>query len=187
MSPDVEGVRLDILMITLGALNRRRVLPALKRLAGDGAAPGDAGRLLRRTLRAEVGLIVAVLAISGALTGYPPPTAAATGPVSISHRIGPLDLDLTIDAARTGVNEVHLSTSSARRQARRSPVRRSSRSAPACPSEASARSRSTQARPAPATTSPAATLSPGGDWELLVAARVSKFDEHATTAEVTVR
>ena len=95
-------------LIALGALNRRRVVPALERLASEGAAPGDAGRLLRRTLRAEVGLIVAVLAVTGALTGYAPPSAAATGPVSISQRMGPLDLDLTIDPARTGVNEVHL-------------------------------------------------------------------------------
>ncbi len=34
---------------------------------------------------------------------------------------------------------------------------------------------------------PAATLSPGGDWEILIADRVSEFDEYSTTAEVTVR
>ena len=74
-------------LIGLGAINRRRVVPTLRRLAAGGAAPGDAGRLLRRTLRAEVALIVTVLAVTGALTGYPPPTAATAataGPVSVT-------------------------------------------------------------------------------------------------------
>ena len=142
---------------------------------------------LRRTLRAEVGLIVAVLAVTGALTGYPPPTAAATGPVSMSQRLGPLDLDLTIDPARTGVNEVHLYLFRAATGAPFTGTKELTVRA-RMPGRASARSRSTRARPAPATTScRRATLSPGGDWEILIADRVSEFDEYSTTAEVTVR
>ena len=116
-----------LVLIGLGAINRQRVVPSLRRLAAGGAAPGDAGRLLRRTLRAEVALIVTVLAVTGALTGYAPPTAATAataGPVSVTQRMGPLDLQMTIDPARVGPTR-STCTSSTPPTARRSRARRS--------------------------------------------------------------
>jgi copper transport protein len=174
-------------LIALGAVNRRRVVPALRRLAAGGAAPGDAGRLLRRTLRAEVGLIVAVLAVTGALTGYPPPTAEATGPVSVSRQMGPLDLELTVDPARVGANQVHLYLF---RSADGTPftgtkelrVRATLPERGIGPIELSVR----QAGPGHYV-APAAMLSPAGDWELVVADRVSDFDEYTTTVKARVR
>ena len=53
-------------LVGLGALHRRRTLPALR---SDGPVP----RLLARALWAEVALVVAALAVAGALAGYPPP------------------------------------------------------------------------------------------------------------------
>ena len=63
--------------------------------------------LLRRTLRAEVGLLAAVLTVTGVLAGYAPPSTAARGPVELRAPLGPSDLQVTIDPARPGINELH--------------------------------------------------------------------------------
>ena len=79
--------------------------------AGALAAAGDprrAGVLLRRTLRAELLLGVAALAVTGALAGYAPSIAEGTGPFSADADIGPARLELTVDPARVGPNEVHV-------------------------------------------------------------------------------
>ena len=75
---------LIVALIALGALNMRRNKPDLDRLATEGAPPGGAGRLLRRAVQTEVALIAVVLAVTAALTSYPPPGAEATGPFSAS-------------------------------------------------------------------------------------------------------
>ncbi len=103
----VKTVLLAVL-IAIGAYHRRRSLPALSAAERDGASPGAAGRGLRRALRAEVALVVVVLAVTGALTGYSPPSSAAAGPFSGSTDLGPARLDLTVDPARVGRNEMHL-------------------------------------------------------------------------------
>ena len=72
-------VVLLLALIALGAVNRRRVVPALQRLASGRRRARGRGRLLRRTLRAEVALVVVVLGVTGALTGYSPPTARPAG------------------------------------------------------------------------------------------------------------
>ena len=91
-----------------GRLNRRRTLPALARAAAAAAAPGRAGLILRRTLRAEVALGVAALAATGALAGYSPSGATASGPFSASADLGPARAELTVEPALAGPNEVHL-------------------------------------------------------------------------------
>lgn len=98
---------LVIALCGLGALNRQRVVPQLRRLAGH-AAPGGPGLLLRRVVRSEVAIIVVVLAVTGALANYTPPAAGASGPVTVRKPLGPLDLEVTVDPARSGANEVHL-------------------------------------------------------------------------------
>ena len=56
-------------IVGLGWINRRRLLPALTEAARTGEPPGRAGLLLRRTLRAELALGAAALAVTGALAG----------------------------------------------------------------------------------------------------------------------
>ncbi len=97
-----------VALIGLGAVNRQRTLPRLRAIAADGGAPGAAGRTLRTTLRAEIALVLAVLGVSGVLVDGVPPVSAAGGPFSASKRLGPLDLEVTIDPARAGANELHL-------------------------------------------------------------------------------
>jgi copper transport protein len=174
-------------LIALGAVNRQRVVPALRGLADAGAAPGGAGRLLRRTLRAEVALVIVVLGVTGALTGYPPPVAEAGGPQSVSKRMGPLNLELTVDPAQVGANALHVYLFRARDGApfdgtKELTVRLSQPGKGIGPIDAHLH------RGGPGHyLADAVTLSPGGTWRIEVTDRVSEFDEYATTATVHIR
>lgn len=180
-------VALITALIGLGAINRRRTIPALRRVATGGTAPGPAGRLLRKTLRTEVILAVVVLAVSAALVGYPPPESLAGGPYAGTVQAGPLRMEATVDPARAGPNEVHLYLLNA---------------SDGTPFTATKELDVTVAQPdrdiAPiaATARPAGpghfivdalALIPAGDWQLHVNARVSDFDAYDLRLEVPVR
>jgi copper transport protein len=178
-----------LVLIGFGAVNRRRVVPRLRRMAAGGAAPGDAGRLLRRTLRAEVALIVAVLGVTGALTGYAPATAetASTGPFSASRKMGPLDLELTLDPARVGPNALHLYLFRSRDGAPFNGTKEL-RVKAALPGRGIGPLDLTVHRAGPGHyVADAVTLSPAGDWAIDVTDRVSDFDEYTTTVKAPVR
>ena len=64
--------------------------------------------MLRRTLRGEVALVLAVLGVTSALVGLPPPSSLAAVPFSGETALGPLRVDATVDPARVGPNEIHL-------------------------------------------------------------------------------
>ena len=104
----IKFVLLVGLLIPLGAYNRYRSVPRLEQIAAGGEAPGRAGLLLRRALRGEVALIVVVLGVTAALAGYAPATAVQSGPFSGSASLGPAELEMTVDPARVGSNQVHL-------------------------------------------------------------------------------
>lgn len=94
-------------VIALGYANRRRVLPALAAVAA-GATPGRAGVLLRRTLRLELALGIVALGVTGALSAYAPSIDANAGPFSTMLDVGPAHVEVTIDPARVGPNEMHM-------------------------------------------------------------------------------
>ena len=179
-------VVLIVALIALGALNLRRNRPELERLAAEGAPPGGTGRLLRRAVQAEVALIAVVLAVTAALTSYPPPGAEAAGPFSTSADMGPARLEVTVDPASTGANEIHLYLFRRRDGSQwdrakeltlqlRLPDRDIGPLEPrldkAGPGHYVARR---------------ALIAPGGEWRLQVAARVSDFAEHRAVIEVPV-
>lgn len=176
-----------LLLVGLGAVNRQRVVPALRRLAASLAAPGGVGRLLRRTLRAEVAVVLVMLGVTGALTGYPPPVSEAQGPQSVSKRMGPLDLELTVDPAQVGVNQLHVYLFRARdgtpfTGTKELIVRLSQPDKGIGPLDARMR------RGGPGHfIADSLTLSPGGTWRIEITDRVSDFDQYATTATVNVR
>jgi copper transport protein len=60
------------LLVSLGAFNRRRALPRLRRLAAGGEGPGRARTILRRTVAAEVALVLVVLAVTAVLVAAEP-------------------------------------------------------------------------------------------------------------------
>ena len=171
-------------IVGLGAVNRRRLLPRLRRATG---APGAAGVALRRTLRAEAALAVVVLGTTGALAGYPPADTVAAGPFATDVRIGPARLDVTVEPARTGPNELHLylfdrATGRQYDATKELTVRAELPGKRIAPIELTPR----RAGPGHYVVS-GAPFGVAGDWRVEVAARVSEFDEHRARFELPIR
>ena len=81
-------IALLVLLLALGAWNRRSARPRLAALAERHEPPGETGLLLRRSLRAELALMVAVLGVTAALVSYPPPASTAGGPFAAESTLG---------------------------------------------------------------------------------------------------
>jgi copper transport protein len=175
-----------LVLVCLGAHNRRRSLPRLAALARDGEAPGGAGVVLRRALRTEVAVIVVVLGVTAALASYSPTATATAGPFSAQRELGPIELELTVDPARTGRNEVHLylfrrKDGSQFDGAKELTVSASLPDRKIGPLTLDAR----KSGPGHYTV-PSADLAPAGDWRLRTTVRVSAFDEYESAVEVPV-
>jgi copper transport protein len=167
-------------LIGLGAWNRGRARPRLAVLAMAGAPPGRTGLELRRSLRAEATLMAAVLGVTAALVAYAPPVGGAGsdagGPFSASKDLGPARMEVTVDPARAGANEVHVYLLNRRdgRQydrAKELDVRASLPERSVGPVQL----QTEKAGPGHYVVR-RAQLAPGGDWTLEVSARVSEFD-----------
>ncbi|HEX2070795.1 MAG TPA: copper resistance protein CopC [Thermoleophilaceae bacterium] len=174
-------------LVALGGHNRRRTQPELQRLAAGEQALGRAGLVFRRVLRAEVALMVAALAVTAALVSYSPSAGAQAGPFSGSADLGPARLELTVDPARAGRNELHIYLFDARSGAqydrpRRLVITARERDLDIGPLELDVR----KAGPGHYAVA-RANLSPAGDWELRVRAPVSDFQELRAELEVPVR
>ena len=183
----VKLVLLVGLLVPLAAYNRRRSIPRLERIAAGGEAPGRAGLLLRRALRGEVALIAVVLGVTAALAGYAPATAVQSGPFSGNASLGPAELEVTVDPARVGSNQVHLYLFDARSGAQFSRVEEL---------EATAIEPERSIGPLPLDTRRAgpghytvqgALFGAEGEWQLEVTVRVSAFDQYAAELEVPIR
>jgi copper transport protein len=172
-------IALVVALLCLGALNRRRTLPALAARAGE--PPGRPGVALRRALRAEVAFGVAALAATGALAGYSPADVQASGPFSASADIGPARAELTVEPALAGRNEVHLYFFD---RADGSQWEELTVEASLPDREIELESR--RAGPGHYVIG-GAPLAPAGDWTLEVVARVSAFDEFRTRFEVPIK
>ncbi|PTL58822.1 copper resistance CopC/CopD family protein [Paraconexibacter algicola] len=177
-----------LVLIGLGALNRQRTLPKLREIAATGGTPGQAGTTLKNTLRAEVGLIVAVLATTGALVGYSPPASYTTPKaVNIEQRVGPLDLNTTVEPATVGSNTMHIYLFDAKTgepfdDTKSITAQATLKSANVGPLDIALR------KSGPGHfTADAFQLTLAGEWEIRIVDRVSEFDEYATTIKVPIR
>jgi copper transport protein len=174
-------------LVALGAHNRRRSQPALTRLAAEGAAPGRAGLALRRALRAEVALMVAVLAVTAALVSYSPSAGVAAGPFAGSTDFGPARLELTADPARVGRNAVHVYLFDRRTGAQYDVPRTLTIGASEPERDIGPLALRVRKAGPGHYTAPRADLTPGGDWALTVRARISEFEELRAELEVPIR
>jgi copper transport protein len=174
-------------LVALGAVNRQRVVPALRRLSEGRQPPGSAGRLLRRTLRAEVALVLVVLGVTSALVSYAPPSSASSGPFSTTTRMGPIELQMTLDPARVGANELHVYLFDARTGAPYTKTKEFTVQA-SLPGKGIGPLDATMHKAGPGHyLADAVQLSPGGEWRLTVTDRVSDFDEYTKTLKVHIR
>ena len=174
-------------LIAIGAWHRRASLPRLRAIAAAGERPAAAGVAVRRALRAEVVLIVAVLGVTAALSSYPPSTARTAGPVSETTTVGPAQLQVTIDPATVGANEIHLyllnpTDGSQWDEAEEVRLRAVQPERDIGPIDVEL----SKAGPGHYVTTSGALLGVPGDWTLDVAVRVSDFDQYEQRIEVPI-
>jgi copper transport protein len=169
-------------IVALGYVNRRRLLPALRR----SSTPGRAGVRLRRLLIIELVLGAIAIGVTGALSTYAPSIAVSSGPYATSAVMGPLRLEVTVDPAKAGPNQLHLYIFDRNTGA---------------PFDETKEIRVTAALPekgiAPISMVPhvagpghfvvdGASLSVKGKWAMTVADRVSDFDEYEARFRVPI-
>lgn len=176
-----------IALVALGALNSRRLRPRLDRIAEGEGAPGAVGVTLRRALRAEVGLMVGALVVTAALVSYSPTAGAARGPFSAARDVGPARLEITVEPATVGRNEIHLYFFN-RKDGAQYDKARSLRVTASLPGREIGPLRLDARQTGPGHfTIRRADLVPAGDWLLEIGTLVSEFDELTTRVEVPVR
>jgi copper transport protein len=177
----VAKVALLTAVVALAAGNRRRTA----RLAAAGA--DAAGRALRRSMRGELALAVAVLAATATLVRAAPPATVAAGPVVRELDLGPLRLQMDLEPGSVGPTDYHLYLFDRRTGAQVDRVE-----------ELTVRLVQRDEDIGPITLDvprkgPAhyelrdAVLGVAGTWEATVTARVSDFDEFSATTEFEVR
>ena len=156
-------------------------------LLDEGEPPGHACLLLRRTLRAELALGAAALAVTGALAGYAPSVAEGTGPFSGTADIGPARLEMTVDPARVGPNEMHVYLFD-RADGRQFDETKELTVTAELPEKGiePIEFEATRAGPGHYLVSGAA-FGVMGEWTVEIASRVSDFDEFRTKLNVPVR
>ena len=174
-------------LIALGAFNRRRSVPRLRAIAAEGQPTGRTGVLLRRALRAEVALIVVVLGVTAALTSYAPSIAAESGPFSATRMVGTAQMQITIDPARVGANEMHLYLINPKDGTQFTGAKEVD-VADTMPAKGIGplHEKANLAGPGHYIV-PGALLTVPGTWKVQVTVRTSEFDEHSTTMDVHVR
>ena len=127
-----------------------------------------------------------MLGVTAALVSYPPLVATPSGPYSGSAELGPARMELTVDPARAGANEIHVYLFDARGGAQYDRARRLSIAArepelDIGPIALDAR----KVGPGHYTVT-RAELAPAGGWTLTVRAPVSDFEELRTELEVPI-
>lgn len=183
----IAKVALLLVLITLGWINRERMLPALRRLVEARRTPGRAGVLARRTMRCELVLMLSVLGVTAALISYTPPIDAEAGPFSANATIGTAELELTVEPAEVGPNTIHLYLINARSGTQFTATKELT---------VTARLPSKGIGPLPLKAILAgpghyilnsAVLSPAGNWRIEFIDRTSEFEQHSRTIEVPIR
>jgi copper transport protein len=170
-------------LVALGALNRLRSVPRLQ----AGTASTIDRRLFVRTISTELAIMVVAVGVTAALVAEPPARAqvAASGPFASTSHIGPFELNLVVDPARTGRNQIHLYL-----------LDRSGRPAAVAEAKVSTaypaadigpfRLRPRRAGPGHYVV-PAAQLPIAGDWRIGVTVRRGEFDEWTQTMTSRIR
>ncbi len=174
-------------VIAIAAYNRRTSVPRLEAIAERGESPGRPGVLLRKALRAEVALLAVVIGVTAALASYAPPVSAESGPFSTTTTLGPTTLEVTVDPARVGANQVHVYFFDAKTGAQYTKGKEVTITATLPDKEIG---------PLPLTVQHAgpghyivqnALLNAPGEWAIDVVLRVSEFDQFEKKIEVGIK
>lgn len=98
-------------VLATAAWNRFRLVPRVAAAAIEDPPADDAASwsTLLRLVRAEVVLIAVVLLITGVLSNVTPPEVAVDkGPITVSAPLGEGTMDVTVDPAKAGRNDIHI-------------------------------------------------------------------------------
>jgi copper transport protein len=176
-------------LAALGAYNRRRLVPELRRIAdGAGTSPGRTGVLLRRSLLTEIALIAVVLGVTSALVSYPPPDSFgnASGPFAETTSLGPADLQLTVDPARVGANVIHVYLTDKRTGTQWDQLKEFKLSASLPKQDIGPVALDTRKAGPGHFVANGATFGAAGDWELSAEGLVSEFDAYYAKLKVPI-
>jgi copper transport protein len=173
-------------LVGFGWVNRDRIIPRLRRLVEGAGAAGSVGVLARRSLRGELLLMLVVFGVTAALIAYAPPIDAAAGPFSTDTGLGPAELELSVEPAEVGLNQIRLDLTDAEDGSQFTKTKELMITA-TLPSKRIGPLMLQVNRAGPGNfVVSGAQLSPGGEWELEIIDRVSAFDEFAKKITVPI-
>lgn len=170
-------------LVGFGAYYRLRAIPRLR--LGDAWA--SSRRPFVRAVSAELVVMAVAVGLTAALVAEPPAKAqvAATGPFATTSRVGPFELNLVVDPARAGRNQIHLYLLD--RYGRPASVAEA-RVAAALPSAGIGPLRLHSRRAGPGHyLVPGAVLPIAGAWRVTVTVRRGEFDEWERTITTPIR
>jgi copper transport protein len=173
-------------VIGLAAYNRNVLVPKLRRIAELGGSPGLPGVLLRRALRGEVALLAIVLGVTAALASYAPPVNAQSGPFSTTTTVGPTTLEMDVDPARVGANQIHVYFFDSKTGAPYKAGKELTVTATLPDKSIGPLPLEVQGAGPGHWVVPNALLNAPGDWTIALTLRVSEFDQYETKVEVGV-
>ncbi len=170
-------------LLLLGLYNNRRAVP---RLREQLASAGERTRFLR-TAGAELALMVAIVSVTAVLVSEPPARAevAPRGPYATTAPLGDLELNLVVDPAAAGRNQIHLYLTDQSGQP--TDVDAASVSATLASRQVGPlRLKAHRAGPGHFVVS-RAQLALAGDWQLRIETRRGEFDAATATVSVPIR
>jgi copper transport protein len=102
----VAKIALVLPLLALGAYNNRYAVPRLRHAI---ASTAERRRFLQTT-SVELGLFVAIVAVTAVLVAEPPAraTVAPRGPYATETTLGTLNANVVVDPGRTGANTIHV-------------------------------------------------------------------------------
>ena len=169
-------------LLALGLYHNRRAVPRLRHRLASAA---ERTRFLRTT-GGSLALMVAIVGVTAVLVSEPPARAqvAPSGPFAVTAPLGELELNLVVDPARAGRNQIHLYLTNQAGQPE--DVDEATVSATLASRQVGPlRLRAHRAGPGHFVVH-GAQLALTGDWQLRVDTRRGEFDADATTVSVPI-
>ena len=174
-----------LVLLAIGAANRKWFIPRLAEAKRRCEGPGTAGASLRTALRAEIALMAIVLGVSAALVSYSP-APGSTRLLSETFALGAARTELSVSPLQRGPQEIHLylfdeQTGELLRRTGEVRASLSLRDRDIGPIDIDLRGAG------PGHLTATQTISVAGDWRLTVSRRASRFDSFTHESELTVR
>jgi copper transport protein len=120
------------------------------------------------------------------LIAYPPPIDSPPGPFSTTTRIGPAELELSVEPAQVGLNRIVVSLTDAKTGKPFTKTKEMTISASLSAKDIGPLKLRVERLSPGVFSVPDAQLTPGGTWKLEITDRVSAFEEYARTVAVPI-